>query len=167
MPTPLEESSPDEKRRELIASVTRDAAAYLSLDLGRNSAKDIVTEVNHVIMELVFGEATPIPDSEQADVLLGCLWGSQMVRELGWSWANLQFDSYMDMAVVSPSRDMAIYPFTFVGRCIAKQCICTVALSFNMLRERGAEAAYPPGSYEDVMGQIHHIVPPYTLGPAE
>ena len=91
-----------------------------------------------------------------------------MVRELGWSWANLHFEEgRMDVAVVSPSRDMAIYPFTFVDRCIARQCICTVALSFNMLREKCAEAVYPPGSYEDVMAQIHHLVPPYTLEPAE
>jgi len=167
MSRPPEESPPNAERQELIASVTRDAATYLGMDLERHSAKQIVTEVNDVIMELVFSEATPIPDSEQPDILLGCLWGSQMVRELGWSWANLQFEDYTEVAVVSPSRDMAIYPFTFVGRCIAKQCICTVALSFNMLVQRRTEQVYPPGTYEDVMELIHHIVPPYTLTPAE
>ena len=58
---------------------------------------------------------------------------------------------------------MAIYPFTFVADCIAKRCVCTVALSFNMLLEKKGETIFPARSYENIMTHIRHIVPPYTL----
>lgn len=166
MQHPHSESIPDAERQGLIDSVTREAASYLGLDLNQNTPVEIVTAVNETIVDLVFGRETPIPNSEDPAIVLGCLWGSQMIREMGWSWINLHFDGFMDVAVVSPSRDMAIYPFTFAGECIGKLHICTVALSFNMLRERKGEAIFPPDSYQDVMSQIRHIVPPYTLEPS-
>ncbi|QEG02810.1 hypothetical protein Mal15_69310 [Stieleria maiorica] len=94
-------------------------------------------------------------------MLLGCLWGAQLVRELNWEWCEIHFDDGLDVALVSPARDMVIFPFTFINSCLEKQVVCTVELSFNILIERTPE--YDTGSYLNLMDYVHHIVPPYTL----
>lgn len=159
----LTENPTEPERARLIEAVTKDGAIHLGVDVANDSPAHIVKIINETIVKLVFGEVAPIPDSEQKDLVLGCLWGSQMVREFGWSWVDIHFKDALDVAVVSPARDMAIYPFRFVGECIAKRCVCTVALSFNMLLERKGETIFPANSYENVMKHIRHIVPPYTL----
>jgi hypothetical protein len=159
----LSESLTDPERARLIEAVTTDAAAYLGVDLVLDGPARIIAAVDATIVKIVFGEAHQIPESEENDLVLGCLWGAQMVREFDWSWAEIRVDGALDVAVVSPARDMAIYPFTFVADCIAKRRVCTIELSFNMLRERKGETIFPPKSYESVMMHIHHIVPPYTL----
>lgn len=163
MNTEIRESPPDSERQGLIDAVTGDAARYLGVDLPKHTPKDIVRVVNDTVTKLVFGEDVPIPKTEEPDLLLGCLWGAQMLREFQWTWVNIHRNDSLDIAVTSPSRDMVIYPFTFVAACIAKRCICTVELSFNMLLERKDTAVFQKGAYEDVMAHVRHIVPPYTL----
>ena len=157
------EATPDPERQELIDAVTGDAARYLDLELSENTPEEIITAVNDSVTKLVFGEDVPIPQDEEPDLLLGCLWGAQLVRELQWAWVDMRIGESLDIAVVSPSRDMVIYPCTFVAQCIAKQRICTVALSFNMLLERRDAPVFAEGAYEDVMVHVRHVVPPYEL----
>lgn len=159
----MKESKPDSERQGLIDAVTKDAARYLALDLLQNTPSEIVSSVDDTVKKIVFGEGVPIPDTEEPDLLLGCLWGAQMVREFEWAWVNIHQDGSLDVAVVSAAREMVIYPFTFVAACLAKQCICTVELSFNMLLARRDSLVFPAGTYEDIMTRIHHVVPPYTL----
>jgi hypothetical protein len=147
----------------LIQTVANDAVGFLGLDPGKDSPREIVTAINEVIVQIVFGKPNAIPETEEKDLVLGALWGAQMVKEFGWSWADMRLGDALDVAVVSPQGDMAIYPFTFVAECIAKVRICTVALSFNMLLEKKGETIFEPGSFESVMEHIQHIVPPYTL----
>jgi hypothetical protein len=163
MSTPPSENPPNLERIRLIKAVTNDAAGFLGVDPVNGSPDAIVQKIDATIVEMVFGRATSIPADEEPDLLLASLWGAQMVREFGWAWVDMQFDDGVDAAVVSPERDMVIYPFTFVAECLAKRRICTVELSFNMLVGRKAEMVFPPKSYEDVMMHIHHIIPPYTL----
>jgi hypothetical protein len=163
MNTPLSVGPTDAERMKLIEAVTSDAAAFLGVDPMADGPAAIVKKINAVIVDIVFGRPAPIPDTEEKHLVLGCLWGAQMVREFGWSWADIRSDAALDVAVVSPSRDMVIYPLTFAAECIRKLRICTVELSFNMLRERKGDAVFQPGGYEDVMAHIRHIVPPYTL----
>ena len=157
------ESPTDPERMRLIEAVSNEAAAYLGVDPMSDNPASIVKAVDAAIVRIVFGEAVPIPESEEKDLVLGALWGAQMVREFGWSWADMRFGETLDVAVVSPARDMAIYPFTFVTDCIAKRRVCTVELSFNMLRERKGETIFAAESYESVMMHVRHIVPPYAL----
>ena len=159
------ESPTDPERSRLIDVVTQEAAAYLSVDPVRDIPAHIVEIINEVIVKIVLEEPQPIPESEEQDLVLGSLWGSQMVREFGWSWVDFHVDGILDVAVVSPTRDMAIFPFTFIADCLAKRCVCTVALSFNMLLQRKGEIIFEPNSYDSVMTRIRHIVPPYTLEP--
>jgi hypothetical protein len=159
----LSASPADPERLRLIKAVTKDAAAYLGVDPAKDSPANVVAVVDAAIVQIVFGKPDPIPEKEEKNLVLGCLWGAQMVREFGWSWADIRLGEALDVAVVSPERDMAIYPFTFVADCIAKHRVCTVALSFNMLLERKGETVFQPMAYENVMMHIQHIVPPYTL----
>jgi hypothetical protein len=157
------ESPPEPERARLIGTVTKEAAVYLGVDPVTGSPARIVELVDAAIVRIVLGEQSSIPESEEKDFVLGCLWGTQMVREFDWSWADMRAGDRLDVAVVSPERDMAIYPFTFIADCIAKRRVCTVALSFNMLIARKGEIIFPVKSYESVMMHIRHIIPPYAL----
>lgn len=163
VPKLLSDSPCDLERQRLIDTVTTDAANFLGVDLSSASSASIVSRIDEVIVRLVFGQPQPIPESEEKHLILGALWGAQMVREFGWAWADVRSGEAVRVGVVSPKREMVIYPFDFVVDCIQKRCVCTVELSFNMLREKKDLAAFAVGSYENVMALIHHIVPPYTL----
>ena len=160
---PLRESKTEEERMQLIEATSTDAANFLGVRFEKHSPKEIITRIDKAVVAMVFDEPTRIPSTEDSDILLGALWGSQIVKGLGWHWADIHFDQGMDVAVVSPKRDMIIYPFTFVSLCTSKQKICTIELSFNMLRERKDEMIYEENGYVDIMDHITHIVPPYEL----
>ena len=162
-PVRITDSPCDPKRQQLINTVTKDAAGFLDLDLSTASPAEVVKKVDSVIVRIVFGEPQPVPETEEKHLILGSLWGAQMVKEFGWAWADVRNGEAIIVGVVSPQKDMVIHPFNFVADCIAKRCVCTVELSFNMLLEKKGAAVFSPGSYENVMLHIHHIVPPYTL----
>jgi len=156
------ESPPDDERRRLFGAVANDAAELL--DLENDAPVSIMRKVNEAIVALVFGDSTPVADDENPDLLLGCLWGTQMARQFNWYWADVVIDdSFNEVAVISPNQEMIIFPLSFVGACIQKQCISTVLLTFNMLLENDRTGEIAPGTYEHIMLSIHHIVPPYTL----
>lgn len=160
----ISESVPDNERLELINAVAEDAAEYLNLDLLNDTSQTVMTKVNDTIVNLVFDKKTEIPDDESPDLLLGALWGSQMARQFNWYWANVVIDdTYNEVAMISPNQEMIIFPFSFTQACINKQCICTILLAFNMLLENDRIGEIEPGTYENIMLNIHHIVPPYEL----
>jgi hypothetical protein len=158
------ESTPDQERLELIKAVTSDAAELLDVDLSNDPAQQVVTKVNDAIVALVFGEPTAVSQDENPHLLLGALWGAQMARQFHWYWADVEIDdTFNEVAMVSPNKEMILFPFSFVEACIGKQCISTVLLAFNMLLENDRIGEIEPGAYENIMLNIHHIVPPYTL----
>jgi hypothetical protein len=160
------ESSPDQERLDLIKAVTEEAAALLDIDLSSDSPQIIMAKVDAAVVDIVFERPTPVSQDENPHLLLGCLWGDQMVRRFGWYWANVIIDDeFNEVAVLSPNQEMIIFPLSFVDACISKQCICTILLAFNMLLENGQIGEIAPGAYENIMLHIHHIVPPYTLEP--
>lgn len=160
----VHESPPDAERLRLLNAVAEDAATLLGVDLHSDTPQSIIAKVNDSIVDLVFDRETPAADDENPDLLLGALWGAQLERQFGWYWADVVIDDqFNEVAMISPKQEMIIFPLAFTGAIIAKQCICTVALSFNMLLENDQTGTIPPRSYENIMLQIHHIVPPYTL----
>ena len=160
----VSESPPDEKRQNLIQSVIEDAAELLEINLSEDLPSEIMKKVNDAILAIIFDKPTPITKEDDPDLLLGCLWGAQMVRQFGWYWADVLLDnSIKEVAMISPNKEMIIFPFSFVGACIDKQCISTVLLAFNMLLENDRIGEIEPGTYENIMLSIHHIVPPYNL----
>jgi hypothetical protein len=160
----VSESTMDEERMELIKAVTRDGAELLDINLSEDPPEDIMRKVNDAIVALVLGQETPVAQDENPDLLLGCLWGSQMARQFNWYWADVVIDDeYNEVAMISPNREMILFPLAFTSACLNKQCICTVLLAFNILMENDQIGEMEPGAYENIMLNIHHIVPPYTL----
>jgi hypothetical protein len=146
----------------LLDVVARDAAEYLNVSFDTDSAETIVRAVNDCVREIQKGCGPEFPDGERVDLLLGCLWGSQLVKELNWEWVNVVFHDHGDseaVGIVSPNRELAIYPFHFVYGCIENNATVTILLAYNMLKG-GRVPVLPPRSYENVMDHVHHIVPP-------
>jgi hypothetical protein len=158
----ITESPPDAERMRLLAVVAQDAAEYLEVSFDEDSPETIVRVVNDCVREIQKGRGPEFPEDERVDLLLGCLWGSQLVRELNWEWVNVVFHDHGDseaVGVVSPNREFAIYPFHFVQGCIENNATVKILLAYNMLKG-GQVPALPPRSYENVMDCVHHIVPP-------
>ncbi len=102
------------------------------------------------------------PDSRVDAVAddLGCLWGSVLHAELAWDKLILREEGVDYLVLANQPRSMAIYPIEFVKICLLKpRADCTIELSFNMLCEGRLPADLEPGSYENIMGRIAHIVP--------
>lgn len=150
----------DTERCRLVAATTSEAMEWLGLPAD-TSPLSCVTAVHQRVVAIQRGTAPPEEKDIDVEIALGCLWGTQVARELGWSWMDIDSDGRpYAIGVVSPSRDMVIYPMNFVHACITAKSISTILLSFNMLRERKGDVIYTASSYENVMQHIHHIVPP-------
>lgn len=164
----VEESAPDQERLDLIAAVVGDAVALLGVNPEQDSPQAIMQKVNDAVVDLVFDRPTPVSDDENPHLVLGALWGAQMARQFNWYWADVTIDGqFQEVAMISPNQEMIIFPFSFTSACIEKQCICTLLLAFNMLLDNNRLGEIPPGTYENIMLSIHHIVPPYVLEPDE
>ncbi len=158
----IKESTPSEERQGLINSVANDAALYLKVS--NNTPQEIIAKINQTIEDLFFAKATSIPTDEEPYLLLGALWGAQLQRQFNWYWADVMInDEIPEVALISPKQEMIIFPFSFVGSCLNKQCISTIELAFNMLLENKQLQTLPQGGYENIMLGIHHVIPPYTL----
>ncbi len=161
------ESKPAEERMQLIHAVAGDAAQLLQVDAAADAPQAIVAKVDAAMVDLVFQRDTPVAQDENPDLLLGAIWGVQLARQFNWYWADVVVDDqFEEVAIIAPQREMIIFPLSFAAAVINRQCVCTVMLAFNMLLE-GQIGQLPPGSYENIMLGIHHIVPPYTLGSGE
>lgn len=160
----ISETKQDEERQGLVKSVTEDASALLGVDLEKDQPQAIVAKLDKAIVSLVLGEPTPLSQAEDADLLMGCLWGTQMVRQFNWYWADAVVDGKFDeVAVIAPNQSMIMFPLGFAQACIQKQCVCTIELAFNMLLEGDQFVHLEAGGYANIMLGIHHIVPPYEL----
>ncbi len=99
------------------------------------------------------------PDSTQAALALGSVWGNQIVRAFDWQWVCAQSDGKDFYCVVSPDRSLAIYPTYFMKGCLDNPAVdCTAVLAFNMLAA-GSVGQLPPGGYTDLMSGVHRVVP--------
>ncbi len=87
-----------------------------------------------------------------------------MARRFKWYWADVVIDDeFEEVAMISPNQEMIIFPLSFTAACIERKCICTILLAFNMLLENDRIGEISPGTYENIMLNIHHIVPPYLI----
>ena len=160
----VEESPPNQERLDLIDAVVGDAVLLLGVDPEHNSPQTIMRKLNDAVVDLAFSRPSPVSDDENPHLLLGALWGAQMARQFNWYWADVTIDGqFNEVAMISPNQEMIIFPFSFTSACISKRCICTLLLAFNMLLEGDQVGKFSHGSYENIMLNVHHIVPPYAL----
>ncbi len=170
-PAPVEDASPeatgdespDDETMDSIQGCASDALTLLGAHLEGAEPAAVVAAVDDFAHRWQKGDRPPsdeIKDTEQARLLLGSLWGEQLLRRFGWRWARVSFsDDSFAFGVVSPDSSLAVYPFDFLLGCLANPGVdVTVALSFNMLLSGGVPAM-PPRSYTDVMAGVHRIVP--------
>ncbi len=101
-------------------------------------------------------------DDDEPAYTFGSLWGTQLVRQLGWEWGWVTFHDHGDtraIGVFSPDRALAIYPFHFVHGCLRRNTPVTILLAFDILVDGKRVPRLPPGGYENVMDNVHHAEP--------
>jgi len=146
----------------LIKSCATQAACVLSVDIEHNTPTQVLGEVDKCIYNLQHGKHTELVEGEDPPFLLGSLWGEMLCRELGWKWAQVIFHDHDDseaVGVFSPNRSLAIYPFHFIYGCLENEAPVTIELAFNMLADGAKVPDLPPNGYENVMDNVHHVVP--------
>ena len=103
-----------------------------------------------------------VPDNEEAALLLASLWGQQLVRQFDWQWASVVFhdhDNAHAFGVFSADRSLAIYPFHFVFSCLEDLAPVTILLAFTILKDGSRIPPLPKQGYENVMDNVHHVIP--------
>jgi hypothetical protein len=127
-----------------------------------DSPAAIVAAVNDLVVEEQKHPVEGIDHFDDRALPLGSLWGMQLVRQLGWQWAEVTLHDHNDakaVGVFSPDRSLAIYPFYFIYGCLENGVPSTILLAFNMLLE-GKIPPQEPKAYVNLMEHVHHIVPP-------
>jgi hypothetical protein len=149
-------------RMQSVRESARRTNSLLGLDPADATPTEIVGAVDLCVYDRQVSEDPQTDDDEILIFGLGSLWGEQLVRGLGWEWAQVVFHEYGDleaMGVLSQDRSLAIYPYHFITGCIHNRAEVTIMLSFNMLSDTSAIPTVPARSYENVMDNVHHIVP--------
>ncbi|MFN3150520.1 hypothetical protein [Bremerella sp.] len=165
MPDPAHvvQSEPIAETMRLIDLVAADAAEVLGVSL-EDSPQSIVAAVNDCVRDLQKGNGPELSGDEDIVMLLGALWANQIVKTLGWRWTNIDLTDrdppFKAIGIVSPDADKVIYPFNFVSLCVEKDVLVNILLVYNVLVEKPETAVFEPGSCENVMIRIQHIVPP-------
>lgn len=165
MPDPAHvvETTPNDETMELIDLVAADAAAVLGISIG-DDTKVILEAIHQCLRDIQKGAGPELNEDDDIIMLLGALWGNHLVKELSWEWANIDLTDrdppFAAIGVVSPNRDKVIYPFNFISLCLEKDVLLNVLLVYNVLVEKPEEVTFEPGSCENVMTRIAHIVPP-------
>lgn len=146
---------------EMLDAIREYAAeAARLLEIGepeKLSSEAIIEAVNRCVDQRQKGGGPEFEDDEEAALLLGCLWGQQLVRELGWQWVGVtfhEFDNAEATGVVSANRSLAIYPFHFIFECLENKAPVTIQLAFEILKEGRRVPRLPPRSYENVMDNV-------------
>ncbi len=154
-----------------IAGCAGDALQILGLEPGKTAKKsqpaaaapqDIVKALDQCVYDLQQGRGPEFGAEDEPDLILGSLWGEQLVRELGWQWAAVTFHEHDDakaVGVFSPDRALAIYPFHFIYGCLENGAEVTILLAFNLLVDGSKVPPLAPGTYENVMDNVHYVVP--------
>jgi hypothetical protein len=159
---PITEDAVDAELLDNIQACAGDALQMLGLDPATTSAAKIVEAVDEFVHNWQKGKRPPVDPDDDLSLTLGSLWGEQLVKTLGWQWTGVTFHEHGDtnaVGVVSPDRSLAIYPFHFVYGCMENNATVTIMLSYNMLMDRSRIPALPAGGFENVMDNVHHIIP--------
>ncbi len=116
----------------VLSGAAQEALEYLHLT-GREEPKAVVQHLAAGVDEL---RKNPLSREEETRhaAMLGALFGTQVVRAYGWSWAQIGDDERMAYAVVAPNKSVYLEPLQFVWQfLIDKEKDSTILLLFNML----------------------------------
>lgn len=125
--------------------------------------KEIVDAINRFLTQpKKAGWFSKVDNWQDRALPIGSLWGTAMMREFGWQWANLIQHDHNDfevIALVNGDRSLAVFPFHYCFGCLENHVTPTVLLAFNMLKA-GTIPQQVAKSYTNLMDGVHHIVPP-------
>jgi len=144
-----------------IRDCAEDAATLIQV-APTQSPSEIVEAVDSFVYRWQKGVRPKVDEEDDLSLTLGSLWGEQIVREFKWQWGSVTFHNHGDskaVAVLSPDRSLAIYPFHFVYGCMEKGASVTIMLAYNMLKNSNKIPPLPARGYENLMENVHHIIP--------
>lgn len=122
----------------------------------KNSHELLSAVDSYLTNQLLHYSGDPDAHVEELAFELGCLWGEELVRHLGWQWIRVQFNDQAPEAVAVSSKDnsLAIYPFQTIFLYHERVLPIRVARSIDVLAEPGRVPMLPPGGLENVMDHI-------------
>ena len=113
------------------------------LGVGVDAPPDEVVELLQAHLAAVASGKSKLGARQRTTVQmeLGCAWGEQLHRAFGWQWARVAVPAGGGLALVSPDRALAHYPFDAVAPWLKRRAGSpALLLLFNMI----AEGNVPP-----------------------
>ncbi len=118
------------------------------MGLGEGARPEAVVSAVHAFVGEVQHKTRRLAKKKPAVMALGCAFGEQLHRALGWQWASVRTTDGGGVALVAPDRAAALYPFALVERLLAPRAKeNAVALTFNMLAAGELPPGARPGAY--------------------
>jgi hypothetical protein len=158
----ITENSVDAELLGNISACGGDSVSLLGSDIMQKSPADIINAIDSFVFNWQKGVRPPIHPDDDLSLILGSLWGEQLVESLGWQWTSVTFHDHGDsqaVGVVTPDRSIAIYPFHFIYGCMENNAPVTIMLSYNMLIDGAKIPEFPAAGFLNLMEQVHHIIP--------
>lgn len=138
---PCHDALSEALRADIDAAIARGLAL---LEVPPQAPPEAVVSAIHALVGQVQAKQRKL-GKDKASVLLalGCAFGEQLHRALGWQWAQVRTPHAAGIALIHPDRAVACYALHLVERQLApRQTVNGIALSFNML----ADGVFPPGA---------------------
>lgn len=152
----MEHPLPANMRKEIKEHVA-DASLMLRVDVETHTPAAIVGAIDVFLCRWQEGERPELNENDDLSLMLGSLWGEQLIEALGWQWASVILPdrgNAVAVGVFSRDRALALYPFHVVRACVDKGAPVAVRLAFNMLLEGTRFHAMPARGYRNVMEML-------------
>ncbi|MBZ0189116.1 MAG: hypothetical protein K8F91_22920, partial [Candidatus Obscuribacterales bacterium] len=156
---------------EKIKEQNKQACQLISIK-GRSNPLEIVETLDQYL-ESKRTELAENPDRlvsqenalAETSILLGSMWGEQLILEFGWLWSSVEIGSTRILCIVSPDRSLVIYPCHFIASCLFDEEIdCTIMLAFNMMKDGLGDM--PANGFENVMDGVFRMDTQESAAPA-
>lgn len=157
-----EKTSTEIKERPLPPNIQQeirqhmaDAGLMVRVEPGEDTPGAIIAAIDVFLGKWQAGERPDVDEDDDLALMLGSLWGQQVVEALGWEWASMTLPGKRKPVVVigvfSPDRAAALYPFHAVRAGLDKGAPVAVRRVFSMLMEGAKLHGLPARGYKNVM----------------
>ena len=146
---------PANLRRD-IKERAADATLLLRVDPEVQGPESVIVLIDRFLVRWRNGERPELNEDDDLPLMLGSLWGEQLVEALAWQWAALVLHGKKDVtavATVSPDRSLALYPFHAIKACLEKGAPIAVQRSFELLHGPGLPPL-PRGGYANLLQRL-------------
>lgn len=154
----LEQPIPATMRKDIRENAA-DASLLLRVDQETHTPAAIVGSIDVFLCRWQEGDRPDLDEDDDLALMLGSLWGEQLVEALDWQWAALTIPNRKKSVVVgvfSPDRSLALYPFHAIRACLDNKTPVVVRLAFTILLEGSRLSALPQGGYKNIIDMVAH-----------